>query len=172
MINGNVLEQMNEVFRDEINAIDIESIYDCVKKCIEDNTAGCTVFSKDGDLCLGYLDAENNIIGHTFIMPDIINVSNPNEKTVFVEFADNTKEVAQLNDGDVFSLEVGVLICIVKKMLSDVVMTENGSSAYNKIIKYALGKLDASKKKREEELKKGKGSKSKISSYQTGRETS
>ena len=118
-----------------------------LRECMEENTVGSTVFAEDGDLYLGYLNADNGIIGHTCIMPDIVNVSNPNDKTVFVEFADGTKEVAHLNDGDVFSLEVGVLICVVKKLLSEMDIIGTGSSAYNKIIKYALGKLDATKKK-------------------------
>jgi len=84
--------------------------------------------------------------------------------TVFVEFADGSKEVAHLNDGDVFSLEVGVLICVVKKLLSEMDIIGTGSSAYNKIIKYALGKLDATKKKREEEQKKAKEERAKLAS--------
>ena len=135
-----------------------------LRECMEENTVGSTVFAEDGDLYLGYLNAHNGIIGHTCIMPDIVNVSNPNDKTVFVEFADGTKEVAHLNDGDVFSLEVGGLICVVKKLLSGMDIIGTGSSAYNKIIKYALGKLDATKKKREKEAKKAKEERAKLAS--------
>ena len=135
-----------------------------LREMMEDATVGSTVFADDGDLYLGYLNENNGIIGHTCIMPDIVNVSNPNDKTVFVEFADGTKEVAHLNDGDVFSLEVGVLICVVKKLLADMDIIGTGSSAYNKIIKYALSKVDATKKKREEEQKKAKEERAKLAS--------
>lgn len=135
-----------------------------LREMMEDATVGSTVFADDGELYLGYLNKDNGIIGHTCIMPDIVNVSNPNDKTVFVEFADGTKEVAHLNEGDVFSLEVGVLICVVKKLLSEMDIIGTGSSAYNKIIKYALGKLDATKKKREEEQKKAKEERAKLAS--------
>ncbi len=135
-----------------------------LREMMEDATVGSTVFADDGELYLGYLNEDNEIIGHTCIMPDIVNVSNPNDKTVFVEFADGTKEVAHLNEGDVFSLEVGVLICVVKKLLSGMDIVGTGSSAYNKIIKYALTKVDATKKKREEEAKKAKEERAKLAS--------
>ena len=92
-------------------------------------------------------------------MPNIINVSKPNDETVFVEFADGTKEVAHVNvkEGDTFSMETGVLICVFKKFLSLTDCVEvSGSSVYNKIMKYAMTKVDAKKKKREEETKKVK----------------
>lgn len=135
-----------------------------LRKMMEVNTVGGTLFAEDGDLFLGYLNKDNGIIGHTNLMPDIVNVSNPNPETVFVEFADGSKEVAHLNKGDVFSLETGILICIVKKMFSDMDIIGTGSSVYNKIIKYALTKVDATKKKREEELKKAKEEKAKLAS--------
>ena len=135
-----------------------------LRNMMEENTVGSTLFADDGDLFLGYLNKDNGIIGHTNLMPDIINVSNPNDKTVFVEFADGTKEVAHLNDGDVFSLETGILICVVKKMFADMDIIGTGSSVYNKIIKYALTKVDATKKKREEELKKAKEERMKLAS--------
>lgn len=66
--------------------------------------------------------------------------------TVFVEFADGSKEVAVLNEGDEFNLEQGILICITKKLLSDKLAGIcTGSSAYNKLVKYAMTKLDAKK---------------------------
>ncbi len=135
-----------------------------LRNMMEQNTVGSTLFADDGDLFLGYLNKDNGIIGHTNLMPDIINVSNPNDKTVFVEFADGTKEVAHLNEGDVFSLETGILICVVKKMFADMDIIGTGSSVYNKIIKYALTKVDATKKKREEELKKVKEERMKLAS--------
>lgn len=141
-----------------------EEAIEYLREMIEENTVGSTLFSDDGDLYLGYLNDQNGIIGHTNLMPDIINVSNPNDKTVFVEFADGTKEVAHLNEGDVFSLETGILICVVKKMFADMDIIGTGSSVYNKIIRYALTKVDATKKKREEEFKKAKEERMKLAS--------
>lgn len=106
----------------------------------------------DGMLSLVCLDDENNEIYNTDIMPDITNVQHPNEKTVFVEFADGSKEIAHLNDGDVFNLEFGVLICIVKKIFSDMSIVGSGSPVYNKLMKYALSKLDYTKKTKEAAL--------------------
>ena len=121
---------------------------------IEEFTTGSKLIPIDGDLHLFYLDEFNEPLGCTELMPDIINVSRPNERTVFVEFADGSKEVAKLNEGDTFSLETGILICIIKKIFADSVLAVSGSSVYNKVIKYALTKLDATKKAREEQLKR------------------
>lgn len=125
---------------------------------------GSRVQAIDDDLNLVYIDKTNKPIASTVVMPDIINVSNPNDKTVFVEFSDGTKEVAHLNEGDVFSLETGILICITKKLLADMNIMTTGSSAYNKIIKYAMTKVDATKKAREALLKKRKEENMKIAS--------
>lgn len=162
--NNDMVEEMIKTCFCSLNSGLPDEAITYLRECMEENTVGSTVFAEDGDLYLGYLNADNGIIGHTCIMPDIVNVSNPNDKTVFVEFTDGTKEVAHLNDGDVFSLEVGVLICVVKKLLSEMDIIGTGSSAYNKIIKYALGKLDATKKKREEEQKKAKEERAKLAS--------
>ena len=122
----------------------------------EVKVTGSTLKCIDDDLCLVYLDENNNYISYIDLMPDIINVQNPNDKTVFVEFADGSKEVARLNEGDTFSLETGILICIVKKMFSDMDIFGTGSSVYNKVIKYALTKLDYTKKLRQEILRQQK----------------
>ena len=131
---------------------------------LKEEIDGSRVQAIDDDLHLVYLDKANNPIASTAVMPDIINVSNPNKETVFVEFSDGTKEVAHLNEGDVFSLETGILICITKKLLADMDIMTTGSSAYNKIIKYAMTKVDATKKAREALLKKRKEENMKIAS--------
>ena len=140
----------------------LDNSTDICMECIEDEVTGSTVVPINNDLNIAYLDACNNILATTAIMPDIINVQNPNKETVFVEFADGSKEVAHLNDGDVFNLETGILICIVKKILSDMDILCSGSSAYNKIIKYALTKVDAKKKAKEAEIEKYKAERRKV----------
>lgn len=91
------------------------------------------------------------------VIPDIVNVQNVNDKTVFIEFADDTKEVAVLKDGDTFNLETGILICLTKKLLSEFYKGDStGSSIYNKLVKYALTKVDAKKKQRQAEAEKAK----------------
>ena len=123
---------------------------------VKSQTYGTSIRSINGNMHLAYLDEDGYEIASTVLMPDIVNVQNPNSKTVFVDFADGTKEIAHLNDGDDFSLEVGIMICIVKKMLSGRGIIGTGSSAYNKVMKYALSKIDAKKKKRQEEVEKAK----------------
>ena len=54
-----------------------------------------------------------------------------------MNFADGTSAKAVLSDDDKFSLEQGISICITKKMLSDHT-NGHGSSAYNKLIDYAM----------------------------------
>ena len=141
-----------------------EDFEDFFKACLKLETVGSRVFEQDGYLNLGYLDKEGDMIGCSRIMPDIVNVSRPNDTTVFGEFADGTKEVARLSNDDVFSMEFGVLICIVKKLFSLQNMCVSGSTAYNKIIKYALTKVDAKKKKRDDVIKKEKELNAKLTS--------
>lgn len=84
------------------------------------------------------------------IIPDVINVEQPNNKTVFVQFADGSKEVAVCSEDDTFSFETGVLICLFKKVMSKFAygFGVTGSTIYNKMIKYAMSKKDATKKAR------------------------
>lgn len=92
--------------------------------------------------------------GMTKIIPAIIKVKNVNDKVVIVQFADNTEEKAVLADGDTFSLEQGIAICLTKKMLSELT-GGNGSSTYNKLIDFAVHKYEDMRdfKKREAERK-------------------
>lgn len=83
---------------------------------------------------------KNGFVSKTVsVMPDIVNVrigGNEVNKVVFVDFADGTTEKAVLSEGDTFSLEQGISICITKKLLND--KCSAGSSMYNKIIQRAL----------------------------------
>ena len=141
-----------------------EEEFEMLKEIIAIETEGSTVQPIEDDLCLIYLNEFNHPLAGTVLMPDIVNVSNPNDKTVFVEFADGTKEVAILNEDDTFNLETGVLICITKKLFSDMDILTSGSSAYNKVVKYALSKLDYTKKQKQKEIEARRAEKKKISS--------
>lgn len=124
---------------------------------------GSTIRSICDALTLCYLNENNEIICGTSIMSDIVNVEKPNDETVFVEFADGTKEVAHLSKEDTFSLETGILICVVKKLFSEMPILVSGSSAYNKVIKYALTKVDAKKKAKQAEIEEKKRAKAEYS---------
>ena len=134
------------------------TVTDFIKEPVSRNALRCI----DGMLSLVCLDNKDNEICKTDIVPNIINVQHPNEKTVFVEFADGSKEIAHLKDGDVFNLEFGVLICIVKKIFSDMGIIGAGSSVYNKLMKYALSKLDYTKRAKEATLAQRKAEKRKL----------
>ena len=143
-----VFNAMATVQDETICCDDCEHEMECAREALED-VAGSSLRCIDDELCLVYLDECNNEIAKTNLMPNIINVQQPNDRTVFVEFADGDKQVAHLNDGDVFNLETGILICIAKKLFEDMDIIGTGSSVYNKVIKYALGKLDYTKKARQ-----------------------
>ena len=117
---------------------------------------GCSIKGIDGKLELVVGFDEFDL--HEPIMPDIVNAEQPNDNTVFVQFADGSKEVAVCSKDDVFSFETGVLICVFKKLIGDVSVVDDvtGSTIYNKIVKYAVSKKDATKKLRatERELEK------------------
>ena len=85
------------------------------------------------------------------IIPHIKDIEVIKNRVVIITFDDGSKEKAVLNNIDIFSLEEGISICITKKMLS-MQTNNNGSSAYNKLIKYCL-KLYEKKQKAEEKAK-------------------
>lgn len=94
-------------------------------------------------------------IGKTILRmftPDITDVKPINDKVVIVSFADGTQEKVVLQDKDVFSVENGVSICIMKKIISSIRIgickDMSTSGMYNQMIKYAMSKLDAEKKKK------------------------
>lgn len=79
-----------------------------------------------------------------------IKVPNPN-KVVIVEFNDGTEEKAVCHKDDVFNLETGIMICVMKKMMG-------GSAEYNKymnlVMKFYECKIEDEKKAAEEAERK------------------
>lgn len=90
------------------------------------------------------------------VMPGIVDVkvyrdSSNCERSVTVKFADDTSERATICDGDAFSYEYGISVCITKKLLSMNGLTM-GHSLYNKIMNRAFKVMED--KEKEAELKK------------------
>lgn len=96
--------------------------------------------------------------GMTKIMPTIIDVKSINEKVVIIEFADGTTEKSILADGDTFSLEHGIEICLMKKLLSDLTHG-NGNSVYHKLVDYAMNRYNRLSKWEQEEAEREKAEK-------------
>lgn len=96
--------------------------------------------------------------GMTKIMPTIIDVKSINEKVVIIEFADGTTEKSILADGDTFSLEHGIEICLMKKLLSDLTHG-NGNSVYHKLVDYAMNRYNRLSKWKQEEAEREKAEK-------------
>lgn len=96
--------------------------------------------------------------GMTKIMPTIISVKSINDKVVLIEFADGTTEKSILADGDTFSLEHGIEICLMKKLLSDLTHG-NGNSVYHKLVDYAMNRYNRLSKWEQEEAEREKAEK-------------
>lgn len=110
-----------------------------------------TKIEDDGEMMYGIAVTEDGqAYLHTALIPSIVNVSTPNERVVIVDFADGTREKAVLSKNDTYSVEVGISICITKKLLGG--NTPLGSSFYNKVVKNALKKIDYVKKCQEAEM--------------------
>lgn len=101
-------------------------------------TPNTTVF-KSGlfNTYLWAYDNDGNYTTRNILIPTITDVKSIDDKVVIVSFIDGTSEKAVLSDDDKFSLEQGISICITKKILSDHT-NGHGSSAYNKLIDYAM----------------------------------
>ena len=86
-------------------------------------------------------------ISKACVVPEIIDVKVINDKVVIVTFIDGTQTKAVCDKDDTFNLEVGIGICITKRLMSDDEQT--GNSMFNKTIKNALKVM-----KRNEQLEK------------------
>jgi len=96
--------------------------------------------------CIGSLTCQP--VFHTIHkVPEIIDVKTINNKVVIVTFIDGTQTKAVCDKDDTFNLEVGIGICITKRLMSDDEQT--GNSMFNKSIKNALKVM-----KRNEQLEK------------------
>ena len=82
-------------------------------------------------------------------VPEIIDVKVINKKVVIVTFIDGTQTKAVCDKDDTFNLEVGIGICITKRLMSNDEQT--GNSMFNKSIKDALKVM-----KRNEQLEKAR----------------
>lgn len=82
-------------------------------------------------------------------IPEIIDVKVINKKVVIVTFIDGTQTKAVCDKDDTFNLEVGIGICITKRLMSNDEQT--GNSMFNKSIKDALKVM-----KRNEQLEKAR----------------
>ena len=91
-------------------------------------------------------------------LPEIIDVKVINDKVIIVTFIDGTQTKAVCDKDDTFNLEVGIGICITKRLMSSDEQT--GNSMFNKTIRNALKvmkrneQLEKTRKEAEEEEKR------------------
>lgn len=93
------------------------------------------------------------------IDPEVANVSTVNDKVTIVTFTDGTQEKATCHEGDTFSIETGVTICIMKRMLRLIFEkfgNKSGTNLYNNMLREALKKKDAFKIEKEKAKEKEK----------------
>ena len=99
-----------------------------------------------------FVDEEGNPCSAK-ILPQVVDVREIETEftlVILVEFADGTKERAVLHPEDEFSFEVGVSICLAKRLLSNIVPNQGGST-YNKLMKQALRVFDRNREREEYE---------------------
>ena len=111
----------------------------------------------DWSNCIGSLICQP--VSHTVHkVPEIIDVKVINKKVIIVTFIDGTQTKAVCDKDDTFNLEVGIGICITKRLMSNDEQT--GNSMFNKTIKNALKvmkrneQLEQTRKEIEEEEKR------------------
>lgn len=91
--------------------------------------------------------------------PEVADVSTVNDKVTIVTFTDGTQEKAICREGDTFSIETGVTICIMKRMLwlmFEEFGNKSGTNLYNNMLREALKKKDAFKIEKEKAKEKEK----------------
>lgn len=87
-----------------------------------------------------------------YLIPAIKSIEVFNENTVKVTFVNGSVQKSTAQKGDVFSLEDGLLRCIVKEMIG-----KEGTAVLGKLLSYATdvyNKAEADKKKKAEKEKK------------------
>lgn len=75
------------------------------------------------------------------IMPNVVDVTVLNNRVVVVSFADSTETKAVLSEDDTFSVEQGVAICMMKKLIQTV-FGNNCASVYNKLVEIGMNVYD------------------------------
>ena len=110
-------------------------------------------------------DKDGFVDRNKYLMQDIVDVSiianDEQNRVVVVTFGDGGKEKAVLLKNDHFDLEDGISICIAKKLVSNLIGSQYGSSVYNKMVErgakvYKRKVKEAEKKAAEEAAKKEK----------------
>ncbi len=140
-----------------LSALQQKHVFKRLEECMSNNSIQETFLVEKGGVVSAVTMGEKGYSILPKIIDDIVNVSNPNPQTVFVEFADGTKEIARVEKGDTFCFETGIMICLMKKILSNLSNGRmSGSSLYNKLMDYAIGKIDAKRKAHNEAVKKEK----------------
>ena len=100
----------------------------------------------DWSNCIGSLTCQP--VFHTVHkVPEIVDVKTINDKVVIVTFIDGTQTKAVCDKDDTFNLEIGIGICITKRLMSDDEQT--GNTMFNKTIRNALKVM-----KRNEQIEK------------------
>lgn len=91
----------------------------------------------------------------------VADVNVVNDKVVITTFYDGSREKAVCRDGDHFSKEFGVTICLMKKLLSNLSKdsSASGTNIYNTLLREALKKEGAFKAAKAEAKKKAKEAK-------------
>ena len=98
----------------------VKSVQDKYRNSISE---GCDMGTGNSYTCYLALAPQTN-------MPKIVSVDIYNNKVVKVTFDDGTFEKAVCDSGDTFNVDVGITICLLKKMLG-----KDGHKKYNKLMR-------------------------------------
>ena len=97
-------------------------------------------------------------------LPEITKIETPKEnKVVIVHFSDGTKEKSVCDKDDKFSLETGIEVCVMKKIMG-------GNAAYNKYIKNAVKLYNSEIDRKNKEVAEKERKKAKIEKEKERRE--
>ena len=118
-----------------------------------DDKEGLTCALDNGCACLvaDWRGATKHQTPHG-IDPEVADVTAVNDKVTIVTFTDGTQEKAICREGDTFSIETGVTICLMKRILRlmfEKFGEKSGTNLYNNMLRKALKKKDAFKIEKE-----------------------
>lgn len=119
----------------------------------------------------GYLLGNCQMCGKVALcLPPVKSVEAYNDRVVLARFEDGTWTKSVTSENDIFDIDMGITICMIKRILGD---QKKGTKLYNKYLKQAHKKMrenekaeqerkDQEKKEREKQHKYEMGSKAKM----------
>lgn len=133
-----IVDTNGKVKRGMVSAYDLTLKMCEASKCERNDSERNKVVAVNNKIVL--YNGSCSVVGLS-IMPNVVDVTVLNNRVVVVSFADSTETKAVLSEDDTFSVEQGIAICMMKKLIQTV-FGNNCASVYNKLVEIGMNVYD------------------------------